>query len=289
MHFEESGAYTGEIAPNMLTDIGVKYDLNRPATNDFVAFDNWSVKTLCLEAGFTAINSTATTPANGDCIVELKDISIYAGVRTTVEVRDENGNVLDKKSTFDKNGISADQLATVEGEQVIWCNRYTGAIAAAPTGTYKKDTVLVAKSRALTASELVGAQAGEIKDNKQNIRIVSALYNLEGSSVGFDVLVRYKKTGENTITEDKYRLVSDTVYEAINGTVDGDIVNYTAASLGANDLSALVIEGVSTEYGTIEITVAAFRTFDDPDVRVYSEIATFYVVDGDISTTGTIG
>ncbi len=25
MHFEESGAYTGEIAPNMLTDIGVKY------------------------------------------------------------------------------------------------------------------------------------------------------------------------------------------------------------------------------------------------------------------------
>ncbi len=25
MHFEESGAFTGEIAPNMLTDIGVKY------------------------------------------------------------------------------------------------------------------------------------------------------------------------------------------------------------------------------------------------------------------------
>ena len=25
MYFEESGAYTGEIAPNMLTDIGVKY------------------------------------------------------------------------------------------------------------------------------------------------------------------------------------------------------------------------------------------------------------------------
>lgn len=25
MHFEESGAYTGEIAPNMLTDVGVKY------------------------------------------------------------------------------------------------------------------------------------------------------------------------------------------------------------------------------------------------------------------------
>ena len=25
MHWEESGAYTGEIAPNMLTDIGVKY------------------------------------------------------------------------------------------------------------------------------------------------------------------------------------------------------------------------------------------------------------------------
>ena len=25
MYFEESGAYTGEIAPNMLTDVGVKY------------------------------------------------------------------------------------------------------------------------------------------------------------------------------------------------------------------------------------------------------------------------
>ena len=25
MYFEESGAYTGEIAPNMLTDAGVKY------------------------------------------------------------------------------------------------------------------------------------------------------------------------------------------------------------------------------------------------------------------------
>ena len=25
MYFEESGAYTGEIAPNMLTDLGVKY------------------------------------------------------------------------------------------------------------------------------------------------------------------------------------------------------------------------------------------------------------------------
>ena len=25
MYYEESGAYTGEIAPNMLTDVGVKY------------------------------------------------------------------------------------------------------------------------------------------------------------------------------------------------------------------------------------------------------------------------
>ena len=59
MYFEESGAYTGEIAPNMLTDIGVKYVIiGHSERRDYFKEDdvllNKKVK-KAIEAGLTPI------------------------------------------------------------------------------------------------------------------------------------------------------------------------------------------------------------------------------------------
>ena len=110
------------------------------------------------------------------------------------------------------------------------------------------------------------------------------MYNTEGTSVGFDVLIEYMKDGE--LKQDKYRITSTSVYESINANVDGDITNHTAKDLGANYLIVLAVEGVdTTNYSQIDFKVASFRTFDGSDVRVYSEIFEFSIVDGEFTTT----
>lgn len=51
MHFEESGAYTGEIAPNMLTEIGVKYVvLGHSERREYFAETNETVNKKVLKA-----------------------------------------------------------------------------------------------------------------------------------------------------------------------------------------------------------------------------------------------
>ena len=51
MYFEESGAYTGEIAPNMLTDLGVKYViLGHSERREYFAETNETVNKKMLKA-----------------------------------------------------------------------------------------------------------------------------------------------------------------------------------------------------------------------------------------------
>ncbi|MBQ8817128.1 MAG: hypothetical protein IJZ83_00975 [Clostridia bacterium] len=266
--------------------VDVRYDLENPETTNFTSISNWPNKNLCLSAGFTNKDQgTAKTVEQDYCVVEIKNISVYAGVRTAVEVRDEDGNVLKKVETFDEEGIAATAFNQVEGDQVIWCDPYTGAVVEAPSGTYTSDTVFIAKSRDRKASDVIGVQLGEVGDDgKRNIRIVGGMYNTEGTSVGFDVLIEYMKDGE--LKQDKYRITSTSVYESINANVDGDITNHTAKDLGANYLIVLAVEGVdTTNYSQIDFKVASFRTFDGNDARVYSEIFEFSIVDGKFTTT----
>lgn len=266
------------------SNIGVCFDVTN-ATKDN-CYDTADITNLNLAFGYAkADNEASVTPEQDAHILSVKDIAIYAGARTAVEVRDENGNVIDKVETFDGEGIAATELAEVEGEQVIWCDPYTGAVVDAPSGIYTRDTVLVAKSRDLDASDVIGVQFGEVGDDgKRNIRIVAGMYNTDGTSVGFDVLIAYKKDG--VLTQEKYRVTSGVVYESINANVDGDITNHTAKALGANYLIALAVEGVDTKtYSQIDFKVASFRTFDGSDVRVHSEIFEFSIVGGEFTTT----
>ena len=270
-------------------DTGYKWDITKAGGSGAATLDSLVSNTggqLYISAGYNdKLSSDGSALTVGDCAMQIKNISVYKGVRTAVEVRDEDGNVLKKVETFDEEGIAATAFNQVEGDQVIWCDPYTGAVVEAPSGTYTSDTVFIAKSRDRKASDVIGVQLGEVGDDgKRNIRIVGGMYNTEGTSVGFDVLIEYMKDGE--LKQDKYRITSTSVYESINANVDGDITNHTAKDLGANYLIVLAVEGVdTTNYSQIDFKVASFRTFDGNDARVYSEIFEFSIVDGKFTTT----
>lgn len=269
------------------SNIGVRYDLTRVESGKHSrgvvpSFDDLTKGTLCIGAGFSSADSTASVAAD-DCVVQIKDISIYAGVRTEVELRDSTGKTLSKESTFASDGVTVSEFPAIESEkQVVWFNANNG-YAASSGITYNRDTVLVAEEKALDFSDIVGVQLGQAESGRQDIRLIGGLYNLEGENVGFDVLIKYKDA-EGNIKEDKHRVTGTYVYNSLNATVDGEIKNCTASSLGAYYLFALVIEDIPTGEGVqLDFTVAAFRTVDGQ--RVYSEISEFSVVNGAVSTT----
>ena len=60
MYFEESGAYTGEIAPNMLTDVGVKYVIiGHSERREYFAETDATVNKKVLKANIAFLNVTA--------------------------------------------------------------------------------------------------------------------------------------------------------------------------------------------------------------------------------------
>ena len=94
-----------------------------------------------------------------------------------------------------------------------------------------------------------GVQRQTTGENKQNLRFISLVNSLEGSSVGYEITVKY---GENTSVYTYEETATNVVYSSIianNKTV-------SASSLGAKAaLMTVVIRGVPTNIGVIDFTV----------------------------------
>ena len=121
MYFEESGAYTGEIAPNMLTDLGVKYViLGHSERREYFAETDETVNKKVLKAfehGITPIVCCGETLAQREQGVTIDF------VRQQIKIAFQ--------------GVSADQAKTaVIAYEPIWAIG-TGKVATTRTGCRK--------------------------------------------------------------------------------------------------------------------------------------------------------
>lgn len=275
------------------TPIGTRYDMSRPGTADFKSVSNWELKTLCLEAGFTAVgNSSATKPSTGDCIVELKDISVFSGVVNPddipdpefVVLKDTSGKVL--SSTLIENGShKIDSFPTIQGaSNVIWLNEETGAIVEAPV-TFTNNATLRAYSFGVNDSKTLDIQYGNAANGKQNIRFIAGVYSMDGSGVGFDVTVRYMKDG--VLVEELYRGMGNTVYDCVKATEGGTFKNFGAKEKGTVYLYGMELENVPTDIGQIDFTVKSFKQVGKSKLRIYDEAVTVSFKNGVIDSTLT--
>ena len=134
------------------TPIGVAYDLLRPRHTNFPAVDDWTLKTLAISGGYTNIGaSSATSPSVGDCILEIKNISVYAGQVTNnkpnfVKFKDESGKLLDSY-IIEGGSVTVNEFPNIGGEfndPVIWIDEATGEEITAPV-TFTEATTVIGK------------------------------------------------------------------------------------------------------------------------------------------------
>ena len=162
------------------TDIGVKYDMDRPGTTNFKSVDNWEVKNLYLQAGFTGLgldsNNSATKPSSGDCIVEIKNISVYSGIVNPAEVedpkfvtmKDSSGNII-KSVQIKNNALTLAQTDFPSmGKTVAWVNAATGALV--EIGDTITDSItLVPVDAGSKTTRMLDVQYGIAENGRQNI------------------------------------------------------------------------------------------------------------------------
>ena len=273
------------------TDLGLIYDMDRPATTNFKSVDEWELKTLCLQAGFTGVGvDDEAIPRSGDCIVELKDISIYSGIVDPDDVPDPkfvtfkgiDGKII--KSTEIENGsLTLQSFPDVTAEsQLVWVNEKTGAIAEAPM-TVTSDTTLRAYDIGKNESKTLGVQYGAVSGGKQDIRFIGGIFGTSGSGVGFEIVAKYKE-GDSLKTA-TYKGAGNTVYTSITATENGTLKNATAKELGAYYVYGIVIEDVPTDIGQIDFTVKSYKEVGKNKIRIYGEPVTVSFKDGALDST----
>ena len=169
------------------------------------------------------------------------------------------------------------KIDNVVVDNVIWTDAFTKAIVDLPL-TATDNTVLVAKIPGINDSSMLGVQCGAANNNKQSLRFIGGIYNLDGDAVGFEITVKYKENGE--LVTRSYKKSVDKVYTSINATENGDIKNVTAKELGALYLYAVVLEGVPTNAGQIDVTVKSFKTVYGGMLDVQGSQMTVSILDG---------
>lgn len=277
------------------TDIGVKYDLDRPRNGDFQKVDDWTLKTLNLEAGFSYFTTggvSITDPAIGDCIFELKDISIYSGVvdpedvpePQVVNFKNVKGEVILSQVIPTGGSLTVGGFPqVVSPNQVVWFNEETGAIAKAPM-TFTESATLVYNEMGINKTRTLGIQSSDVSGGKQDIRFIGGTYNLEGAGIGFDVVARYKDASGNVV-EALYRESGNMVYDSISATENGTLKNVTAEEIGGIYLFAMVLEDVPSDIGQIDFVVKSFKLVGKNKLRMYGDEVTFSFKDGVADST----
>ena len=184
MYFEESGAYTGEIAPNMLTDIGVKYVIiGHSERRDYFGETDETVNKKVLKAlehGITPIICC------GESLLQREQGITLDWIRMQIKIAFQN--------------VTADQAkTTVIAYEPIW------AIGTGKTATADQAEEVCAAIRACVAEVYDDATAAKIRIqyggsvNGGNAAELFAKENIDGGLVGgaslkpeFGKIVNYK-------------------------------------------------------------------------------------------------
>ena len=261
-------------------DTAVPYDVNRTTQNssglvhgtmtakrttgvnnvrykDNGLFNAMTGAAVDMPEGFTARDGTYPVPTSALPLFADKSNApvkkyvkfMYNGAVYHQEILEENGMTIDAFPEIKANGVVL--------TDVIWINSATGAMVELPV-TVTEDTVFVAKTPGVNESSMLGVQCGAVNNNKQSIRFIGGLYNLDGEAAGFEITVKYKENG--VLVTRTYRKSVNTVYSSINATENGEIKNVSAKELGAYYLYAVVLEDVPANIGQIDIVVNTFKT-----------------------------
>ena len=184
MYFEESGAYTGEIAPNMLTDLGVKYViLGHSERREYFAETDETVNKKVLKAfehGITPIICC------GESLTQRKQGIYIDWIRMKIKIAFQN--------------VTADQTKTaVIAYEPIW------AIGTGKTATTEQAQEVCSKIRECIAEVYDDATAAEIRIqyggsvNSKTAADLFAQADIDGGLVGgaslkeeFGQIVNYK-------------------------------------------------------------------------------------------------
>ena len=152
-----------------------------------------------------------------------------------------------------------------------------------------------------TAPVFYGVQPsteGTTAENTQNLRFVSIVPNGNGTVLGYEIWVKYTKSGETTTTYVEYEknatdetmdnMESDTVYASVKAGGYGEV---TAAALGEEKgienpygLFAVAITGVPTNLGAIQFDVRTYVKEDD-EIKAKSSCTSFKVENGTVNQT----
>lgn len=112
-----------------------------------------------------------------------------------------------------------------------------------------------------TAPVYYGVQSQDAGGNKQNLRFISLVNSLVGSSIGYEISVKYgEKTSEYTYAETATNVVYSSIIAADK--------SYSASYFGAKEaLMTVVIKGVPTNIGVIDFTVTPCVEYDGNIIR----------------------
>ena len=267
------------------------------AVSTVAKFSDFGTKTLGLTVGFANAGDGVIKPGNSTEIMEVKNISIYAGkVNPDVQPQpqyvtfeNEKGAVL-RRDLVDSEGTVIESFpeASTANTTPIWLDKATGKLVTPPTAenplTLTEPTTFVLYEKRVNDSDVLAIQYSESVDGKQSIRFVGGVYNTDCKGVGFDITVRYKNA-DGEIVEMFYRLTGTAVYDAINATENGTMANATAADLGAFYLFGAVLDGVPTDLGQIDFEVTSFKMIGKLQLRINGETETVSFINGAINNT----
>ena len=209
-------------------------------------------------------------------------LPFFAEATALVEIKGLDGAVLEKYDVGSE-GIVIDKFPELNTqEEYFWFDLTTGAIVEAPL-TLTASTVIAAKSFGRNETAMLGVQLGAVSGGKQNIRFIGGTYNLEGVAVGVAITVKYKDAS-GAIVERTYQKLVHEVYGAINATENGEMVNVTAAELGAPYLYAIVLEGVPADAGQLDITVKSIKAVGNGNIVISGTEMSFSMINGAVDS-----
>ena len=169
MHFEESGAFTGEIAPNMLTSLGVTY----------VIIGHSERRAMFNETDETVNKKLHAAFAHG--LVPILCVGEYLEERESGQTE----AVIEKQIVKDLSGLTAEQVKElVIAYEPIWAigtgRTATSEVANETCGYIRK---LVAKLYSSEVAEAIRIQyGGSVKTN--NIDELMAQSDIDGALIG---------------------------------------------------------------------------------------------------------
>ena len=209
-------------------------------------------------------------------------LPFFAEATALVEIKGLDGAVLEKYDVGSE-GIVIDKFPELNTqEEYFWFDLTTGAIVEAPL-TLTSSTVIAAKSFGRNETAMLGVQLGAVSGGKQSIRFIGGTYNLEGVAVGVEITVKYKDASGAIVQRTYKKLVHD-VYGAINATENGEMVNVTAAELGAPYLYAIVLEGVPADAGQLDITVKSIKAVGNGNIVISGTEMSFSMINGAVDS-----